>query len=149
MAGVVGLLNALSTIVPHWTLADHRPPVILVPIIFGCACLAGTVAVAHLAAVLVGFIQSLRYERNLLPASMQMSAYLSGYLLLWAVFGAGSTAGLISLDSSGWLRQFQDVTGLMPGEQFILLFVVPNLAWGVVYLILVARGTAAARYANR
>jgi hypothetical protein len=105
--------------------------------------------VALVAALLVGFVQSLLYRRNMLPASTQMTAYLSGFLVAWAIFGATNAGVLVALADSGWLTRLRDASGLVLGGQFILLFVVPNAAWGAIYLVLVARGSAAARYANR
>ena len=47
--------------------------------VFGCLAMLAALTIAGLAAGLVGLVYSLRNERNLLPASMQMACYMSAY----------------------------------------------------------------------
>ena len=111
--------------------------------------LAG-LCVAVLSAGAVGAAFSLRRGRNLLPAAMQVAAYLGGYLVVWACFAAATSVGTVAMLEAyvfvgwGWLLGAYDDDTLA-----LLFWIAVNLPCVIVYVVLVWRGTAAARYANR
>ncbi|MGB9625775.1 MAG: hypothetical protein ACPMAQ_13040, partial [Phycisphaerae bacterium] len=101
------------------------------------------------AAGLVGVHGRIVCGRNLMSGTMQLAAYLSGYLLLWVLFAASSgiTAFLayrhpIAREIARALHTDHEVLGF-------LCWLLPNLAWAAGYLMLVARGAVGLRYANR
>ena len=99
--------------------------------------------------MLAGSYHGLREKRHLLSGSTQVTAYLSGYVTLWMLFAALAGPVLISLIRSGWLAPLSDLTGIDEALIAFLLWVLPNVALAIAYGVLVARGTAATRYANR
>lgn len=123
--------------------------VLVITAIVGISCVLGALGVILFSAGLVGTVQSLRYKRNLLPGSMQVASYLTGYLTAWAAFGAVTLAGALSMENAGWFRLAQDVTGIDRDMLASLTWFIPNLVCGLYYVLLVIRGTVATRYANR
>lgn len=123
--------------------------VLLIMPIDGCACVIGTVIVTLFAGWLIGWAQSMRHKRNLMPASMQASCYLTGYLVLWAIFGA-LNAGFINLmQELRVIHEINYMTGMYRDTIAAFMFLIPNAICGVYYLLLVARVTSGAWYANR
>ena len=78
-----------------------------------------------------------------------MACYLSGYLTLCYLFAAGSGTAVVTLYCSsffaGWARTLRIDDGFLA----FLSWFVPNMLCLMVYFVLVVRGTAATRYANR
>ncbi|UCC32471.1 MAG: hypothetical protein JSU86_09350 [Phycisphaerales bacterium] len=130
-------------------LVDEPAMTLIMMSLFGCACVGGTVAFAHLAALFVGVVAGLCYGRNLLPGTIQIACYLGPYLTAWALFGAISGLGAAGLAETRWLDALQSRTGIYRYDIVGFTWFLPNAAWGVWYFVLVARGTAATRYANR
>ena len=78
-----------------------------------------------------------------------MACYGGGYLVLWAVFAVGTAAAAAELLHNGWFELLEDTVGISESALALLAWLVPNTVLCVGYFGLVARGTAAARYANR
>ena len=121
----------------------------LVPPVVGSLCTMGALALALFAAGTVGTIYSIRQKRNLIPGSLQIASYLMGYLLFWAIFGAASGFAMIEADNVRWFNTLAQTTGIHRDILVTLSWLFPNLVCLVGYFALVARGTSAARYANR
>jgi hypothetical protein len=117
--------------------------------LFGAACVLGTVLVVCGSASLMGWLMSLQARRNLLPASMQIAAYSTTYLVAWAFFGAVMFNSMFHLQKAGMFQVAQDLTGIHADALIFFFLLVPNLICGLIYLWLIARGTKGARYANR
>lgn len=119
-----------------------------VPVTAACSG-AGMLMVAMLIASIVGMIQTWRYRRNLLPAAAQMASYLTLVFLAWGVFMAAWILLFRASIESEWFQSWVMVLG---GTAVLLAFAVlfvPQLAWLAVCFMLVWRGTAGARYANK
>ncbi len=112
--------------------------------------------------LLVAWVVGLWYgrgaQRNLWPASIQMAVYVAPILLVW-MFTSGVLivlycAGLfeklrIVLRSQDWLRKVVPRLWFDPDVWFGIAMVLVAVLSLLLYLRLVARGVAAARYANR
>lgn len=136
------------TIDPDFASNDLLIAIILFGL-FGSACVLGTVGCALNNASTVGLFLSWRCRRNMLPAAMQAASYLSGYLLLWSIFGAASGLIVIQLDRADAFRALQEMTGIYRDLIATLTWLIPNGACSLGYLLLVGRMAGAARYANR
>ncbi len=123
---------------------------LLIMPMFGCACVAGAVMFTLLVVVVIGVLESVRFKRNLLTGTMQVACYLSGYLVLWALFGA-ATGGLVIavLEKTSWFKSLEDLTGIYRDLLAQMTWLLPNLACCIGYCLLVRRGTAGTQYANR
>ena len=99
------------------------------------------------AAWLVGLRNVIWGRRNLMSASIQIASYLGGYLVLWAAWAAASAAGIVYVEPVNFY--FSSSPILDPDVMAFLIWFTPNIALLIGFFILVARGTAAARYANR
>lgn len=130
-------------------LTEDRSFTLLIATLFGMACMIGTTLVMCGTASLIGWVVSLQAKRNLLPASMQVAAYGTAYLVVWAIFGAVVLNCVMHLQMNGWYRIAQKFTGIHTDVLFFFSCFVSNLICGLIYLWLVARGTNGARYANR
>ena len=110
---------------------------------------AGTAMFANLVALVVGMYESRRVRRNMLPGAIQMSCYLSGYLTAWAAFGAVTILIVGGLAVRDVFDGLEILTGVYYQTLVVFTWLIPNLACCIWYFVLVARGTAAMRYANR
>lgn len=110
-----------------------------------CAFLA-TVIVALSTAGLVGLSEVVRFRGNMLPASMQMAGYLGGYLVFFAAYVATTSAVVIE-NWMAFTRLFQTLSHWE--ILFCSVWFGPYFLLWVGYAVLISRGTAAARYANR
>jgi hypothetical protein len=117
--------------------------------VFGIACIGGVVVFALGAALAVGMPYSFRYRRNMLPATMQAACYLAGYLIIWTMFGAVGEVVMRLIVEAPWLEALAGLVWLGPVEFVVLLWLIANVACAVVFLLLVARASRGARYANR
>ncbi|MCH7595287.1 MAG: hypothetical protein IID35_01905 [Planctomycetes bacterium] len=124
-------------------------PLVIVSTVFASLCVVGTVAVTMLGALLAGLIQSSRYRRNLLPGAMQMASYLGGYLVMWAAMGAVLGVGISLGTRTEFFELLETLTGMRSDTLVAATFLIPNIVCGIVYLVLLGRGTEATRYANR
>ncbi len=109
----------------------------------------GALGLMLFAANVVGLLYSLREKRNLQPASMQMAAYLTPYLVLWLLFGVFSSAMMFVLDHAMFLEVLAEWLYVDEDVCAFTLWLVPNLVWFYGYFALLARGTLSTRYANR
>jgi len=112
-------------------------------------CIGGTVVFTLAGTMAIGTFESLRQRRNLLPGTMQVACYLAGYLTLWALFGGASAVIVFAMEEERWFHVLQQWTGVYRDMLATSAWLVPNLAWCVMYFVLLARGTAGAQYANR
>ena len=128
---------------------DEPAVVLMIMSMFGCAYVVGAVAFANLAAVVVGIVESLRCRRNLLPAAIQIACYLGVYLTAWALFAAVSGVAIVVLGEAYWFHALESLSGIYRDDLVGFTWLLPNAACGIWYFVLVARGTAATRYANR
>ncbi|RJP30768.1 MAG: hypothetical protein C4547_16360 [Phycisphaerales bacterium] len=145
-----GILFAVSAI-DEWQSFWWAPDVgIAVCVSFSTSCVAGALLVMLGSACMVGWWISLKAMRNMWPAAAQIAAYLAGDLALWAMIGAVIGVGLWNWSwQPDGLRQAALAIGMPPQSLFMGLFFLPNAFMGGRFLVLLARGTSAARCANR
>jgi hypothetical protein len=86
-------------------------------------------------------------RRNLLPATMQVVAYLGGYLVLWGTLAA--LAGMAALSLEDLFRAIERVVRVDYRTLILLAWYLFNVICLLGYLLLVHRTTAATRYANK
>lgn len=115
----------------------------------GIICVIGAIGWCVGSATVIGLVQSWRCRRNLLPASMRVSAYLAGYLVLWAALGGAMIDLWIMMDRSHFFRQIGSMVGINADFLGVTTWFIPQIACAVGYWSLLFRGTSAARYANR
>lgn len=115
----------------------------------GITCLIGAIGWCVGSATVIGLVQSWRCRRNLLPASMRVSAYLAGYLVLWAALGGAMIDLWIMMDRSHFFRQIGDMVGINADFLGVTTWFIPQIACALGHWTLLFRGTSAARYANR
>lgn len=118
-------------------------------VIYGCLSVIAAVLLTGLAALLGSAWYGFRERRNLMPGAIQVACYLSAYLTLCCVFAAGSGMAVVTLYFSGFYADWVWTPQIDDGFLAFLSWLVPNLLCLVVYFVLVVRGTAATRYANR
>ena len=108
-----------------------------------------SLGVTLLAALVVGAYYSGREGRNVLPGSMQIASYMTGYVILSALLAFLFGTVIIALGNDGWFEYFEELTGLHDRYIGAMAWLLPMVALGIGYLWLVARGTAALRFANK
>lgn len=140
---------AIILVGPGGELYDHFAEFLLSSSMFALTCVVGAVLVSCLAALLVGGLMGHRQGRNLLPVAMQMACYLSGFLVCWEIIAAAVSILTIALGESGFFEAADAATGIWQGFLVMFTWLAPNLVCAGVYLLLLTRGAAAARYANR
>lgn len=128
---------------------DSWAIVLIVAFVFGLACTIGTTVIICATASLTGWYFSLRSGRNLLPASVQISAYGAMYLLAWEIFGAFLFNGAVHLQVNGMYNLGRELTGIPLDVLFVLTCHIPNVICGLMFMWLVTKGTNAARFANK
>jgi len=133
----------------HPTYAEEPGIVWAVPPVFGCLAMLAALTIAGLAAGLVGLVYSLRNERNLLPASMQMACYLGLYITAWTAFSSALSVVLFILSEEDMLHLLAKQLKTYEGFLIFCAWVLPNLALLAGFLVLLWRGTGATQYANR
>ncbi|MHC4697230.1 MAG: hypothetical protein ACYTFA_10840 [Planctomycetota bacterium] len=110
--------------------------------------MVGGTLLTLLAALLVGSYYGSQEKRNLLTGSMQVSAYQAGFIVAWMLFAALTVPAVIISARLDWFEPFSGLTGIDEGLIAFILWLLPNIALMIKYFALVARGTAAMRYAN-
>jgi hypothetical protein len=117
--------------------------------IFGCSVAVFGLVGPLLAAGVVGLILSIAQRRNLVPAAMQMAAYLSGFLTLCVFLSAVCAAFALQYTING--RIFGLGLNLRMSRPVFLVsaWSIPTMAMVVPYIILLYRGTRGARFVNR
>ncbi len=121
-------------------------------LLIGWLLAASALLIALIAAGLVGIwsgLRDARNRRNLMNGSMQAASYLSGFLVLWALFALLNAAAALALEVHGWFRAVEAHVHIDDDVLLLLSWLVPNLTCLAIYLVLVARITAGARYANK
>ncbi len=154
LLGILCLGAAATLVLAYWILGDdqvrdeiHIP--IAISLITGTACAIGALLCSRLAAIVVGGVCAIQEKRNLLPVANQAACYLFGFLFVWAALGALLVLGVIKSVESGVLLAFAGHTPLSESTWVALLLITPNVAMGLTYVIMIARATKAARYANK
>jgi hypothetical protein len=111
--------------------------------------LAGYLAVTLFSAGLTGLWIGITTRRNLVPAAMQMGAYLSPFLLVCVATSILFGMALVGSVQGGWFDAPAERLHLDPK-------VIAAFLWGLIcllllewYIVLLYKGTAGARYANR
>ncbi|HRR85714.1 MAG TPA: hypothetical protein P5316_11965 [Phycisphaerae bacterium] len=117
--------------------------------VFGAASAAAVLIMALLIAAVVGGVLSRCHGRNLHPAAMQMQCYLGGFWLVWAVLVWVWLVCCTLLAMEGAFRSMGDTLSIDGALLGFLCWFLPCAAGVVVNFVLVVKGTAAARYANR
>jgi hypothetical protein len=117
--------------------------------VFGVGAVVGAVLVTNLAALLAAGWYGLSTRRNLMPGSIQVACYLSGYLALMIGFVAVSGAAVATLHYDRFYRTPAQFLQIDEGALAISIWLMPNFIWWIIYSVLVFRGTRATRYANR
>jgi hypothetical protein len=115
--------------------------------VFSIGCVAASFAVVNLAALLIGLIESWWTKRNMLPASAQMACYLAPCIVGWQLTGAALLLLITQYES--FFRTLEEMTGTYRDVLAVFAFILPNLIILLTFLYLIARGTKAARYANK
>jgi hypothetical protein len=146
---MVGFVIASFT-KPGWYFYDRGAMGLayLVPALSAGATLAALVLVLS-SALIAGWFLSIRSKRSLLPAAMQVAAYQSSLLIAWALFAVVARVVLIDVSQAAW---FLDLVGWHSRSRETILSLgwwIPNIVFLTAYIIRVAQGTAAMRYANR
>jgi hypothetical protein len=122
-------------------------------VVFAVAPLAGYMTVAGLGCLglctawLAALHCRLADGRNLLSGTVQVFAYTSWYLLLWAVLAAVLGAGMFACKSF-----FHELAAFVQINRRTVTFVIwlaPNAICAVLYVRLIFRGTEGLRFANR
>ena len=116
---------------------------------YGSFSVIAAVLLTALAALLGSAWHGFRGRRNLMPGAIQVACYLSGYLTLCFVFAAASGTTVVTLYDSGVYAGWARVLRIDDEFLAFLSWLVPNVLCLIVYFLLVVRGTAATRYANR
>ena len=101
------------------------------------------------AAVLAALGLRLGNRRNLLPISMQMAAYASTFAVACLAFSGGMGALGVALYNENVLDGIARTTGMRTNAQMFLIWLVPTLGMVLYWMVMVGRGTAAARYVNQ
>ena len=118
-------------------------------VIYGCLSVIAAVLLTGLAALLGSAWHGFRARRNLMPGAIQVACYLSGYLAMCYVFAAGSGTAVVAMYYGNFYADWARSLRIDDGFLAFLSWLVPNMLCLIVYFVLVVRGTAAIRYANR
>jgi len=149
VTGVATVLSCLAVSqIPPWQDEDG---IILwgVAPMFGITCASVGLALAMLAAALVGTIHTLINKRNLLPASVRIGSYLAGCLTVWACVSAAWCILTFHLINARFFNAWRQPYGLDPELLAFCFWAGPTLLGFLVYLVLLWKATASTRYANR
>lgn len=119
--------------------------------VIGCLCVCGTAILVNFTALVVSAFNWSACRRNLMPGAVQIACYLVGYIWLYLIAGnLGMTwINMVSEERFGWMEWMAEAVHLRRDILALLLFLLGNATMLIFYVILVARGTAAMRYANR
>ena len=117
--------------------------------VVGSLCVFGATGMTLLSATSVGLFMSHSQKRNLLPGAIQVSSYLMTYLTAWCLFGVSLGIAVAAGGNEGWFLKVEDRIGVDDDILATLTWIIPNAVIGIYYFVLVARGVAGTRYANR
>lgn len=152
MIGAIALVSFLTVGVIESTRqnADDIIFVILViaPLLAMMAMICNFVQVMVVAAG-IGLYRSIRSRRNLFHGTVQVAAYGSAFLVLWALIFVAFMALSYFLQKLGLLDAMADATDTEAGFWVGVINLPPNIICFLTYFILVIRGTAEVRFANR
>jgi hypothetical protein len=147
LLGAVGLMSGYPLITGYgW---PFRLPYIFLAVgpLGGYLCALGMFFFALAAAGLVGAWFWLRDERNLMAGTLQVAAYLSGFLVVWTVVAVvtGLAIGPWQYLLGGLAKRLHADTQSVA----FLCWLPANLAFALEYFSFLARATTGLRYANR
>lgn len=116
---------------------------------FGLIATLTALGLTLLTPAVIGWVISMREKRNLWSAAARTACYLSTYMVLWVLIASLNGVWMLGLADSGFFKDLQESYGIPPEVSGTLSWLVPNCTLGIIYLILIVRGTSASRYANR
>lgn len=119
----------------------------LVGPLFGYLYVTGTLLFVLAAAGLVGLVYRISDGRNLMSGTMQVAAYLSGYLVALTIFAL--VTGLIAGAMKDHLHGLALILRTDDESAAFLCWLPPNLTGLLWSLTLLGRATGGLRYANR
>ncbi len=149
VGGYVSMKDVLSLVwgaEPDWLSASAAGYLVALGGVAGALAAAWCAALRH---------RSAAHGRNLLGLAMQTASYLTGCLVFWVAASALWGALVLMLP---WLLKtvWQSPLSIpiiysrvLPKNSLLLTWLSVHLFFGVRYLLLVVRGTAGARFANR
>ncbi len=151
---LIGAVAVLCTFLATTVPSERQDELEVLPalsVAWGVSCVVGALAIMLASAGVVGWFLSLKAGRNLWPASMQIAAYLAADLAIWTAIGGAVGVALVAWTHprNGGLNAASQALGVPPPLLFLALFFVPNAFMGIRFLMLLGRGTSAARHANR
>jgi len=146
--GAAGANAAFSVEDPDFVARD-LDEALAIGVTFGSLSILLLMALVCTAAGAIGSVYALLEKRNLTAAATQMAAYLSGYLVLWAVIGAATASGAITLTTTRGFRNLAQSWNVDVDTLAFVVWLSLNAVFVIHYYALVWRATAAARYANR
>ncbi len=147
LLGALGACCMLATVGGWSGFTEHVPEVIAATLVLGCLTVTTIVTIIALTSSAVGIAFHYLDRRNLMSVSIQAASCLSTYVVAWSAVAHGMVVLLSATHRT--LRQLAILIGVDPDTLIMLAWCVPNLVLLVGYFSLVARATAAARYANR
>ena len=133
----------------QWTYLDMWESLMLVLLLYGSFAVLSALATVALLVLIVALTYRLKLGRNLAGVAMQVAAYQSLYLVAWTAVSGGLGVLVAFLYDRRILDALEDFYFLDAVWVITLLAGMINLLLAVCYLVLIFRGTSAARYANR
>lgn len=146
--GAVTPLLAYRAVEGHYPTSDVQEFYFVLPA-GGILCVVGVMAMSLKFAAWTGWYFWWRDRRNLLSAAIQATCYLTPFLVAWEI--CGGAAGILAM----WLSQHPDAFPLLkslPIHRDTVLWnawMILNLIWLAIYIQLIRRIVAEARYANK
>jgi hypothetical protein len=147
LIGFLGVVTAVYIDMRGRSWRIDLEDVLLVGTVMGSFTTGVVTAVVVFAASAVGIAFQIMDRRNLLAASMQVAAYLGGYLVPWTGVAWGVSALMMGFHEE--LTALSEALGWRRDSLMTFVWFLPNIVLGVGYVSLVVRGTAGARYANK
>lgn len=147
------LMGAVAVVSCHVAATGRNPyssdpyVVSFVGPLVGCVTAAFVIVCALGSAWFVALCYRARGDASLLSGAMQMASYLSGYVVFWALFETMICVHVFAL--ARWFLLAGQRYRVDSGMLMFLACLLPSLLWLVGYVVLVRRGAAGVRFANR
>lgn len=152
---LIFLVGAVAPPVLVWIVEGRRPNedfweiALFVGAAAGFMCVTAVTSLVLKSAVWPGFYHWWKLRRNLLPASMQMTCYLTPFLLFWEIVGGASGIFLIKLANTDAVQDWFKTKRLDSDAILLMIWFVINIIFAIIYGAILKRGVTAARFANR
>jgi hypothetical protein len=104
-------------------------------------------ALALLSSLVIGLGYAKRAGRNLLPATIQVSSYLSCFVVMWVAI-CWTIIALLA-NNEPWFRSVSSRLNLGSDTLMAWTWLLPNLGCLAAYFLMVARATRSTFYANK